>query len=152
MTWVLIALDESVTSLQAGRTAVRLFGGSAEFFVVNVARAAVPWVSARYGVVEGLLPGWDDAVSGMDERELERLAQWVGVHDPCVLSETGDPADRICDAAERHDVDVIVVGGHDRGFLARLLEPSVSAAVVRRAERPVLVVRESMGVAQPESR
>ena len=43
-------------------------------------------------------------------------------------------------AAEEHDVDVVVVGSHDRGMLSRLLDPSVAAGVVRGTYRPVLVV------------
>jgi nucleotide-binding universal stress UspA family protein len=58
------------------------------------------------------------------------------------LVEVGMPVDRIVAAADEHDVDVIVVGAHDKGFLRRLVDPSVSEGVIHRAHRPVLVVSE----------
>lgn len=83
---------------------------------------------------------WGGEIRTMDEEEVEVAAKEAGVVDPHVLTEVGNPADRICKAAEDHDADVIVVGGHDKGLLTRLFDPSVSAAVVRGSHRPVLVV------------
>jgi nucleotide-binding universal stress UspA family protein len=42
--------------------------------------------------------------------------------------------------ADEHDVDVIVVGSHDKTAWRRLFDPSVAADVVRDTSRPVLVV------------
>jgi nucleotide-binding universal stress UspA family protein len=56
------------------------------------------------------------------------------------IGEVGDPAAAILDAARAHEVDVIVVGSHERGWLARLFHHSVSEDVVRDADIPVLVV------------
>ncbi len=54
---------------------------------------------------------------------------------------TGPAAEQICEVAEAHDVDLIVVGTREPGFLERLLGGgSVSQGVVRRAHRDVLVV------------
>jgi nucleotide-binding universal stress UspA family protein len=57
------------------------------------------------------------------------------------VGETGDPADAIIAAAREYEADVIVVGSHDRGWFRRLLNPSVSGAVVRDADVPLLVAR-----------
>ena len=46
----------------------------------------------------------------------------------------------IAAAAEEHDVDVVVVGSHDKSALRRLFDPSVAVGVVRATSRPVLVV------------
>lgn len=52
----------------------------------------------------------------------------------------GDPATEILELAEGRNADLIVVGARERTLLERLLEPSVSASVERRAHRDVLVV------------
>ena len=53
---------------------------------------------------------------------------------------TGDAAAEIVAAADEHDVDLIVVGTREPGFLERLLGGSVSQGVARRAHRDVLIV------------
>ena len=51
------------------------------------------------------------------------------------------PARAICDYAENHDVDLIVVGSHGRGGMERWLIGSVAERVVRHAAADVYVVR-----------
>lgn len=53
----------------------------------------------------------------------------------------GHPAEQIIYCADRHDVDLILVGHRGRSKFARLLLGSVSKDVVQYADRPVLVVR-----------
>lgn len=45
--------------------------------------------------------------------------------------------------AQQHDIDLIVMGTHGRGFTAHLLLGSVAEKVVRKAPCPVLTVRPS---------
>ena len=52
----------------------------------------------------------------------------------------GNAATEILELADTYDADLIVVGARERTLLERLLEPSVSASVERRAHRDVLVV------------
>jgi len=54
----------------------------------------------------------------------------------------GHPAEAIADFAKRHDIDLIVMGTHGRTGVARLVMGSVAEAVVRRAECPVLTVKQ----------
>src|SRR4051794_17616558 len=134
MTRVLIALDESEASVRAAQTARKFFGGGdSEFLVINVPRlpgpgvlggtyGPVPWVSGGiYGEVwaaDPMLWGEQSAqVEGEGRAELAAEAADVGLKDPEILMEMGDPADAICKAAADHDVDVIVVGAHDKSFL-----------------------------------
>ena len=136
---ILVALDESPISLRAARAASALFP-DAEFLVINVTRLVVPWVMAgEFGAVYPMRSA-DIAALTPDEAELEAIAHEAGIDDPVVLTPVGDPATSICEAAERHDVDVIVVGSHDKGVLRRLMDPSVAEAVVHGSHRPVLVV------------
>jgi len=60
--------------------------------------------------------------------------------------EAGDVGGTVCRVAGELKVDVIVVGSHGRGAIARILLGSVSEQVVRHAPCPVLVVRP-----EPES-
>jgi nucleotide-binding universal stress UspA family protein len=54
---------------------------------------------------------------------------------------TGSPAEQICALADELDARLIAVGTHGHGPVMRLLVGSVSAAVIRQANRPVLVAR-----------
>ncbi|HWG42712.1 MAG TPA: universal stress protein [Gemmataceae bacterium] len=53
----------------------------------------------------------------------------------------GDPVDMILRAAKETHSDVIVMGTHGRGALARLLLGSVAEAVLRKAPCPVLTAK-----------
>ncbi len=51
----------------------------------------------------------------------------------------------ICDYADQHSVDLIVIGSHGRTGLTRLLIGSVAEKVVRHSTCPVLVVPHGKG-------
>lgn len=55
----------------------------------------------------------------------------------------GDPAEQILQAAADLGCDLIVMGTHGRGGLARLLMGSVAEQVVRKAACPVLTLKAS---------
>ena len=59
------------------------------------------------------------------------------------LAVTSDhaPARAICDYAEGHGIDLIVIGSHGRGGMERWLIGSVAERVVRHANANVYVVR-----------
>jgi len=60
-----------------------------------------------------------------------------------VVSEiiSGSPHKQLIDYAERHGIDLIVMGTHGRTGLDRYLLGSVTERVVRTADMPVLTVR-----------
>jgi nucleotide-binding universal stress UspA family protein len=53
----------------------------------------------------------------------------------------GNPADQIIHYANEHDIDLIVLGHHGKGFVQRWLMGSVSRRVVVHASCSVLIVR-----------
>jgi len=55
--------------------------------------------------------------------------------------EFGEPADVIAARAREWAVDLIVMGGHGRGAIDRLLPDSVTQKVLRHADVPVMLVR-----------
>jgi len=163
MTRVLIAVDDSDTSLAAAQTAYRLFGDVAEYTVINVAEnSPVEWGddSLRYGTVYPLsIPGagvvggvpfvirsssstdLDSDRVDIAEQTADDIAHEAGLRGAQAIGDTGDPVEAILDAASVHHADVIVVGTHDRGWFKRLVTSSVSDEVIRDSEIPVLVAR-----------
>ena len=55
-------------------------------------------------------------------------------------SARGNPVPKIVEQLERLAPDLVVMGSHGHGRLYELLVGSVTAAVVRRARRPILLV------------
>lgn len=163
MTRVLIAVDDSDTSLAAAQTAYRLFGDGAEYTVINVAEnSPVEWGddSLRYGTVYPLsIPGAgvvggvpfvirSSSASDLDsdrvdlaEQTADDIAHEAGLPHAEPVGSTGDPVEAIIAAATAHNADVIVVGTHERGWFKRLVGSSVSNEVIRDSEIPVLVAR-----------
>jgi nucleotide-binding universal stress UspA family protein len=166
MTRVLIAVDDSDSSIAAARTAHRLFGDTAEYTVISVDRARpVKWGddALMYGTVYPLaLPGaagviggiplairrpGDDQIDATDDRvevgeqTADNVAHDAGLDDARTIGEEGDAVEAILSAAETEHADVIVVGSHDRGWFRRLFTTSVRDELLRDAEVPVLVAR-----------
>jgi nucleotide-binding universal stress UspA family protein len=87
-----------------------------------------------------------------DTSEAYQLLDDVKPDDPAVTYEhrllTGDPAARLAEAAEAEHVDLIVMSSHGRSGLRRVLLGSVAESALRRASRPVLIVKPN-GHAEP---
>jgi nucleotide-binding universal stress UspA family protein len=137
---ILVALDDSLISLHAAHEAARLFPNG-EFLAITVTRRSVPWIASGwdYGTVYPVVP-FDLPEVGPYANEIAARAGEAGLPDAEILVSEGDPARAICAAAESHAVDVIVVGSHAKSALRRIVDPSVSLAVLHSATRPVLVV------------
>lgn len=54
--------------------------------------------------------------------------------------EIGHAPDRVCEAARKYDPDIVVIGAHEYGLVARALG-TTAARIVNRMDRPVFVVR-----------
>ena len=157
MTRVLVAVDDSEGSVRAAEAAHRLFGDGATYLAVSVTTAvdlaAIPWYGAGWGApyAAGFGTVWPYRGEGTAQAELadaeevardqaREVAAESGLPAAVAVGEEGDPAMAILHAADERNVDVIVVGSSDRGWLDRLVRPSVSKEVVKQADVPVLVV------------
>jgi nucleotide-binding universal stress UspA family protein len=170
MTQVLIAVDDSESSVATARTAYALFGADASYTIVNVADSAPliwggdalvwgvgypivlgpsgPAPSATVAATSGVAPNGAVAAAEADTAPIDAaiqvardVANEADIPNPQVVGEVGDPATAIITAAHHHQADVIVIGSHDRSWFSKLFSPSVSSAVVREADIPVLVAR-----------
>jgi nucleotide-binding universal stress UspA family protein len=145
VTRVLVALDGMPESVYAARAAAELFGAEHDYLIVNVAPTPPSGKEdVAFGVVIPMSgTEWEnvtDAVDSAAQAKAERGAGEAGIEPTEIIVEHGDPVGAICAAAESHDVDVIVVGSHDRGRIKRLIAPSIADGVVHTTSRPVLVV------------
>ncbi|CAN5389567.1 universal stress protein [soil metagenome] len=151
MTRVLIAVDGSDLDAVCIAAAERLFGESAEYLAANVsddeparrtAFVPVPYgyvypyaeVQPHAGEVE------PDAIARAEDIA-RRAALRAGLDNAEPIGDIGDPGELIVSLADRHAADVIVVGSHERGWLSRLVSPSVSNEVMDASTIPVLVVK-----------
>jgi nucleotide-binding universal stress UspA family protein len=123
----------------------RPLGASLEVLFVWEPPLYMP-ATAMGGVPELLPEGMEEAGRAGAQRELEALVQPLreaGVRAGCRL-ETGRAASVILERAAA-GFDLVVMGTHGRGALARLLLGSVATRVVAHAPCPVVTVRPGTG-------
>ena len=58
-----------------------------------------------------------------------------------ILVEIGNPVDKIVQEAAKDIYDIVIMGAHGHGAIAGTVMGSVSRRVLRRCQKPVLVVR-----------
>ncbi|XP_056164080.1 universal stress protein A-like protein [Syzygium oleosum] len=58
-----------------------------------------------------------------------------------MATEVGEPKEAICEAAEKLDIQLLILGSHGRGAIQRAFLGSVSDYCVHNAKCPVLVVK-----------
>ncbi|WP_437853230.1 universal stress protein [Sorangium sp. So ce363] len=143
MKTLLLAHDFNATSEIALDTAIELARKlSAKIVVAHV--YSVPVYSFPEG--SSLIPSAEDAARIADaaqrslDQVLERRRATPGVEISGVLR-AGVPDEEICRLADEIGADMIVIGTHARGAVARALLGSVAQRVVRSAKVPVLSVR-----------
>lgn len=135
---VLVPHDFSETSAAAVTYAVgmaRNFGADVVF--LYVADRPQPEFDADMAV---------DADGQVTGGVREAMQQSLGMGSAAAVSarfyaQAGTPADVIVRFAREHEIDLIVMGTHGRGFVGHLLMGSVAEKVVRTAPCPVLTVR-----------
>ena len=136
---IVIATDGSGggrAALEQGLELARVAGASA--VVIYVRHAPLPIVGDPYyhrGVGAELVKGR----ATLDEAAA-RTAE-AGVDAEFELLE-GDPPGQVVELARARDADLVVVGSRGLGTMAGALLGSVSGEVVRKADRPVLVVTQ----------
>ena len=139
MKQIVAAVDGSKESLAAARLGLDLsqkYG--AKLLLLQVAAPVVAPGEPPFGG----MPGLDEALLGRARADLEStwktIGQPEGVERMAVI---GAPAETICATAQARNADLVVVGSHGRGGMARVLLGSVAERVVRMAGRSVLVAR-----------
>lgn len=135
---ILFPTDFSGSSEAALRLATSLAHDTgAQMLIVHVEDPPTPYAANEY-----MTPVMTDSA----KRELAELLSNVVPTNPVVRYEhrilTGDPAREIVQLAAQESVDLIVMGTHGRTGLSRLLMGSVAETVVRRADCPVLTIKQ----------
>ena len=143
---ILVAIDDTDESWDAVDFTRRLVAGAGhEVIVLSVAEP---------GSMPSLLTMSDfglgypfPASVGADDRQLrvddaKKLVRETGkaLGASAALVDVGAPVEVIEKVADEHDVDLIVVGSHDKNWFERWLDGSVSRRLVDDGTRPVLVV------------
>lgn len=138
MQTILVGYDESEPAKRAlARAAELATAFDADVIVTSVAHVLVGAAGARgIGPIDPVDP------PELHREELRHAAAFLGergVRAEYIVA-LGDPVTEILDLAESRNADLIVVGNREASLLERLLDPSVSGAVQRKAHCDVLVV------------
>lgn len=138
MKTIVVGYDETEGAKRAlARAAELATAFDSKVIVTSVAQALVGAAAARgVGPVDPVDP------PELHREELQHAAAFLserGLHAEYDVA-LGDPAEKILELAESRDADLIVVGTREAGLLERLIDPSVSGAVQRKAHCDVLVV------------
>ena len=138
---LLVATDFSGTSQEALRVARDMalaLGARVQLLHVIADPATLPWtIDAGPAIVE-LEHSWREQAA----RSLQRArdtARFTPERTEMTVA-MGDPAREIVAAAAALHADLIVLGTHGHGLVARLVMGSVADKVLRHADRPVLIV------------
>ena len=141
---ILVGTDFSECSMHALKVALALAARTQA--KVIVAHAAPTAWSLPPGLALGQGEGtnWLELLQREAREQLDEFIDKARVrglvtHDRALL--IGSPAQSLLQYAQKHTVDLIVLGTHGRGSIARLMLGSVTETVVHNAEIPVLTVR-----------
>jgi nucleotide-binding universal stress UspA family protein len=147
MTSLLIAYDGSHRAAEATVVAARLFPG-ARAIVLSVAHdpwdpepAALTTLTLAGPAVTPARRGGTSTARAIAQRGCDRAGR-AGLSTELLALAGGRPAIKICRAARRHDVDLIVCGTHGHTAHRRSFLGSTAMAVMHHAQQPVLVVPE----------
>ena len=135
---ILLAYDGSDPAMKALDAAVDLAGKyKAELFVLSVAQ---PPDFGEDVETEAIIENSRNYHQQLLVPVRRRIAASAGIQAHFEVA-VGHPAQQIIYHADRHKVDLIVLGHRGRSKFVRLLLGSVSKQVVQYADRQVLVVR-----------
>jgi nucleotide-binding universal stress UspA family protein len=138
---ILCPIDFSEHSLVALDVALKMARqNDAALYLLNV--APTPAGAA------GFQPVPMDPYPQVEKDRLEQLAKLARERIPAAvryetLVVSGDPAERVLNAAHELDADLIVMGTHGRKGLSHLVLGSVAERVVRESPVPVLTAHSS---------
>jgi nucleotide-binding universal stress UspA family protein len=139
---ILVPVDGSQASINAGRTAIRLAGlaGARLTFFYVVDQMAAQQIAASSQKDPRLVEAELAASGDRCLVRLVRLAEEGGLH-PEKKIRSGEPAREIGDLARAECMDLVIIGQIGRDGLRRVLIGSVTEQVIEHAPCPVLVVK-----------
>jgi nucleotide-binding universal stress UspA family protein len=135
LTQVLVATDFSEASdvaMDYGRALARTFGASLHLLHVAGNMFLRPAPADPHQTAASTVKRLGERLTADDRATL---------HATAAVKTSDNAAEEIVKYARAHHIDVIVVGTHSRGPMARVLIGSVAERVVRTAPCPVLTVR-----------
>jgi len=145
---IVVGTDGSESSNSAVAEAIDLARRLDAKLIVAAVRPSVPDYLGEPNYQERLSEDLARARRALDDAR--GLVERAGLEAEYELLE-GDPAKELAKLAEARDADLVVVGTRGIGAVAGDLLGSVSAGVVRRSHRPVVVVREPAERAREEA-
>ena len=138
---IIVGVDGSDQSINATKVAASLARArGAELAIVTVVRPPEGW----WGVV-GSPPTAEALGDALSDAQQQVLDMTVAADDLeginyDTFEEIGDPSQRLVEACERLDADLLVVGRRGAGFIKRVVVGSVAKHLVDEAPCPVLIV------------
>lgn len=141
---ILLPIDGSPAAIDAVRHALSLVaaGLHANFVLVNVQEPA-----SLYELMTAPdAPTLERVAEGAGRHALEPAEALIKVTGTPYVSEvvTGDPAQALVEAAERHDCEAVVMGARGVGALRSAVMGSVSQSLLHRLSLPVTIVRHAV--------
>ena len=134
---VLVALDFSVSSLQAAQAALSILGDDGTLYLAHVMPRVVGTTTL------GEPPAWEVPYNAGVRALFEALESRLGVPEGVRVQRVildGNPAHELLTFAQAHDVNLIAAGCHGYSKFQRALLGSVSTKLVRGAQCSLIVV------------
>jgi len=144
---ILVTTDFSESSIHAIDCAVALaLDKGAELYVFHVVEKFMDYSLLYSDIFPFQVPS-RDAYREIEDRTKERIARSLGEYEARglearALVTTGSAHVEIIRAAEREEIDLIVIATHGRSGLTHAILGSTAEKVVRRSPCPVLVIRK----------
>ncbi|XP_022726536.1 universal stress protein A-like protein [Durio zibethinus] len=147
---VMVAIDESECSHYALQWALENLSdtiSASKLFIFN----AQPLATFAYLSAASYGAAPLDLITTVQENQKKlTLALLEKAKDICAnygvdaetMTEVGNPKEKICEAVEKLDIELLILGSHGRGTIQRTFLGSVSNHCVQNAKCPVLVVRK----------
>jgi nucleotide-binding universal stress UspA family protein len=131
---------ELAEDLKAEVTLIHVYTESAQI-PVNQFNEVASYLSAE--TLESIMDQQEDTIRGKRQKILDGDAEFFeekGIKLDKVLLQ-GDPADEVCEYAEKNNFDLIVIADKGHGKVERFLLGSISDKIVRHAKVSVMVVK-----------
>ncbi|HUA72523.1 MAG TPA: universal stress protein [Solirubrobacteraceae bacterium] len=133
---ILIGYDEGEASKRALERGAQL----AKAFDSQLIVTSVAPITTNIGRSAGPIDSTDPPEAHIEElKHAQTYLEGVGLSAELVPA-IGHPAETIAQAAEEHGADLVILGTHEPGLIARLFGQSVSESVAHRVHCDVMFV------------